>query len=87
MPRRSMEPTLETILDIHETWSLEYSYGSPGPNLGISSIACNSFEECQGQLQYLLLHTSPPPLWARAVHNREKHTIETTTQELIYQIP
>jgi hypothetical protein len=70
----------ETLLEEHETWRLEFSYGSHGPSLGVTySTPCNSLEECKEHYHYLIDRTGTIPFWANAVHTRERVTEETTT--------
>ena len=66
----------ETLLEEHETWKLEYTYGSPGVSLGISYTPCNSLEECNAQFTYMVEHCGMPR-WAQAVHDIERATLET----------
>ncbi len=73
---------METILEEHETWTLEYSYGSPGLSLGISYTPCNSLEECRAQFAYMVEHCGMPR-WAQAVHTIDKVMQKTIVFKLI----
>jgi hypothetical protein len=72
----------ETPLEEHETWILEYSYGSPGLSLGASYTPCNSLEECRAQFAYMVEHCGMPQ-WAQAIHTIERVMVKTVVFKLI----